>query len=237
MNAKAQMLCLWSGYAFLPVYGIGFAFFAGFVPIPSPGWDAAQIAALFDQNQTNILIGMTLCVIASAFLVPWSVAIFNLMSRIEAHPRVLSYFQLTSGAVGAVFFMVPSFVWATMAFRSGHTPELLWMMNDFAWITWAISWPTFAFQAVVIGLCVLFCKTEQNIIPRWAGYISIWLGITMVPAALVIFFKTGPFAWNGAIAVYLPMAVYVIWWHTMLFVLLKANKGQTQSREASLAVV
>lgn len=236
MNTKGQLFCAWTGYAFFPVYLIGFVLFAHFIPIPSPSWDAARITAMFDQNQTGILIGMTLCVVASALLVPWAVAIFNVMSRVEAKPSVLSYAQLTSGALGVVFFMVPSVIWATMAFRSGHNPDTMLILNDFAWILWVVSWPPFAFQAVCIGLCVLFAKTGQTIIPRWAAYVSLWLGVAMVPAALSVFFKTGPFAWNGLIAVYTPLVMYVIWWHAMMFVLLKAIKGQERQPEASLAI-
>lgn len=228
MNTRIQLICLWSGYAFCPLYLIGFALFAGFLPIPSPTLDAVQVAALFDQNQTRILIGMTLCVFASALLVPWAVAIFEQMSRIETKSRTLSYVQLCSGTLGPVFFMFPTFTWAAMAFRSGRNPEILLAMDDFAWITWVISYAPYFIQAVTFGLCVLLYKTEQPIIPRWAAYLSIWMGICLVPATLVIFFKTGPFAWDGLITIYIPLAIYTLWFHTMLFVLLKAIKGQTQ---------
>ena len=227
MNTRSQLICVWWGYAFFPVYLTGFLI-AGYLPIPSPAWDAAQVAAFFDQNQTRILIGQLTCVIASAFLVPWAVAIFMQMIRIEAKPSVLSYFQLTSGALGVVFFMIPSCMWATIAFRSGHNPDTMQMMNDFAWILWAISWPPFAFQAVVIGLVVLFAKHDQNVIPRWAAYVSIWLGIAMVPASLTVFFKTGPFAWNGLIAVYLPLVIYSIWYNSIFYVIRKAILQQTR---------
>lgn len=226
MNTRNQLICLCSGYAFFPVYLIGFVLFAGFIPIPAPSWEAVQVAAFFDQNPWRILVGMGMCVIASALLVPWAAAIFGQMSRIEIGFRTFSYVQLTSGALGTVFFMVPSVIWSTMAFRSGHSPEILRILNDFAWLLWVISWPPFAVQAVAIGLCVLSCKTEQNIIPRWAGYVSLWLGVSMVPASLCVFFKTGPFAWNGAIAVYLPLTIYTLWFNSLFFVLLKAIKGQ-----------
>lgn len=58
----------------------------------------------------------------------------------------------------------------------------------------------------------------------------------MLPAALSVFFKTGPFAWNGLIAVYTPLVMYIIRWPTMMFVLLKAIKGQEQQSKASLAI-
>ena len=237
MNSKNQLLCIWGGYAFLPVYAIGFALFAGFVPIPSPNLNGGQIAALFEANQTRILIGQIFCVYASASLVPWSVAIFNLLIRIEDKPHLLSHVQLTAGALGVVFFMAPSFVWGTMAFRIGHSPEIMLVLSDLAWIAWVISVPTFILQLFVIGYCTLTSTRERNLIPRWLAWLSIWTGITLMPADVVLLFKSGPFAWNGLIAVYLPMTLYVIWYHSMLFVLLKVVKAQQPSNTESLVTV
>lgn len=232
MNTKGQLFCLYTGYGFFPIYLLGFAILSGFIPIIPPSWDALQITAYFEQNQFSILIGQILCVIASALLVPWAVAIFTQMIRLEQGSRAISYFQLGCGIIGVVFFMVPSFTWATMAFRTGIDPNIMLFANDFAWIAWAISWPPFAMQAVAISLIVLLYKKEQDIFPRWAAFTSLWLGVAMVPASCVVFFKTGPFAWNGLIAVYLPLVIYTIWWHVIFFATRNAIKGQA-SIEAS----
>lgn len=224
MNARHQLLFIWSGYAFFPLYAIGFIGLAGFVPLPSPNLGGVQIAAMFDQSHTKILIGMILCVYASGLLLPWSVAIYNLMIRIEAQPRILSTAQLTSGALGVVFFMTPSFVWATMAFRTGHSPEIMQVMNDFAWISWIISVPTYMIQIIAFAVCGLSDRSGQNLIPRWFCYLSIWTVITLLPTCMILLFKTGPFAWNGLIALYLPLAVFVTWYNATLFVLLRAVK-------------
>lgn len=235
MGARSQLICLWSGYAFFPVYLIGFILFAGFIPTLPANWEAAQLAAFFEQNQRGILIGHSICVIASACLIPWSVAIFGQMSRIETGFRAFGYVQLTAGAMGAAFFMIPSFMWAAMAFRNGHSPDTLLILDDFAWVAWIISWPAFAVQVIAIGLCVLMGKAEQQIIPRWAAYVSFWFAVSLLPASLTVFFKTGPFSWNGLIAVYIPLGLYVVWFHSMLFVLLKSIKGQALQPETPQA--
>lgn len=222
MNRTNQLFCIWGGYAFLPLYGIGFVLLAGFIPIPSPSVDAAQIVANFEVNHTRILLGMVLCIFASACLAPWCVALFQLMRRIEQEPRTLSYMQLAAGAVGVVFFMAPCFVWGAMAYRPGHSPDLMLFMNDLAWIAWVVSVPTFILQSFLIGFCALSADPDQKTVPRWLAYLSIWLGITLLPAGCVLMFKSGPFAWNGLIAVYLPLGVYIVWYHAMLLTLLRS---------------
>ena len=228
MDARSQLVCLWSGYAFFPLYVIGFIFIAGFVPPPSPSLGAGEIAALFDHNRWNILVGMSISDVASVLFVAWCVAIFAQLSRIEAGARVFSYVQLISGSIGAAFFMISPMVWLVMAFRSGHNPDTLLILNDFAWVSWIISWPFFFGQLVAVSLCIFFSRTDQKIIPRWVAYFSFWSGLSMFPAILVVFFKAGPFAWNGLLALYLPLALYAIWYHVMLIVLLKALREKTQ---------
>lgn len=233
MNTRNQLLCLYSGYTFFPLYLIGFALFSGFIPIVPPSWNAVEVASFFEENQNSILVGQIICEIAAAMLVPWAVAIFSQMMRLEDGVRALSFTQLGFGVIGAVFFMLPSFIWATMAFRTGITPETLLILNDFAWIAWVISWPPFAFQAIAISAVVLLSKTKQEIFPRWAAYTSLWLGISMFPASLAVFFKDGPFAWNGLIAVYVPLVVYTIWWHVIFISVRRAIKSQEQQGDAA----
>ena len=233
MDTRNQLICLWSGYAFFPLYVIGFIFIAGFIPPPSPSLGAEEIAALFDHDRWNILVGMSIAVVASALFIPWCVAIFAQTSRIEAGARVISYVQLIAGSIGAAFFMIPPMIWVVMAYRTGHNPDTLLILDDFSWVAWIISWPFFFLQMAAVGLCGLLGKTGQKIVPRWAAYFSLWGGLTMFPASLIVFFKAGPFAWDGFFALYLPLALYATWYHVMLFVLLKAVKAQAQLQETA----
>jgi hypothetical protein len=45
-----------------------------------------------------------------------------------------------------------------------------------------------------------------------------------VPACLLTFFKTGPFAWNGLLAFWVPATVFGLWFWVVGFAVIKAIK-------------
>ena len=49
---------------------------------------------------------------------------------------------------------------------------------------------------------------------------------------LAVFFKDGPFAWNGIIGFYVPLTVFAIWVLVTTFVLTKAIKRQAAEDRA-----
>jgi hypothetical protein len=51
------------------------------------------------------------------------------------------------------------------------------------------------------------------------GYLNLWVGLSGAGGGLAVFFKNGPFAWNGLIGFYLPIVVFVIWIITMTYLM------------------
>jgi hypothetical protein len=67
---------------------------------------------------------------------------------------------------------------------------------------------------------------------RWVGYLNAWVAVLLVPGVLVLFFNTGPFAWNGVLVFWLAATAETIWFVTMLVVLRRAI-DQQQAEEAN----
>jgi hypothetical protein len=61
------------------------------------------------------------------------------------------------------------------------------------------------------GLDILNDKRPTPMFPRWTAWFSFWAAILFVPAGAVLIFKTGPFAWNGLIAFYIPVITFFAW--------------------------
>lgn len=234
MNARIRTLCLWSGYSFFVLYLLGIVVVARFIPPPAPSWSDAAIAAFFGEHQLRILVGMSICAFASALYVPWGVAIFGEMLRMEkTRFAPLSVLQVLSAGLGAVFFAISPLMWLTLAFRTGHASDSVWILNDFAWISWIASWPFFFVQAGALGLCLLTYPAPT--VPRWVGYFSIWFAVSMFPASLVVFFYDGPFAWNGVFGLYLPLCMFAVWYQVVTYYLWRSLKGDAQRVETDLA--
>ena len=74
-------------------------------------------------------------------------------------------------------------------------------------------------------------RDQDRPFPRWSGYLCIWLAVQISAGALIAFFKTGPFAYHGLFALYLPVALFFVWVIAMTFVMLRNLNGQRQATD------
>ncbi|MFY1621230.1 hypothetical protein, partial [Micromonospora sp. WMMD736] len=81
---------------------------------------------------------------------------------------------------------------------------------------------TFVLQLVLFGVAVLIDRRDTPIFPRWLGYVNIWLAITFTPASFLVFFKTGPLAWNGVLVWWVPVFAFLVWFVPNFVFLLRA---------------
>ncbi len=166
--------------------------------------------------------------IAGALTGVFAAAICTQMKRVEGTYSPLAYVELGMGMLGVLLFILPTFVMQALAFRPEDTdPELMLMVNDIAWIPFIGVFMPAVVQNIAIGLCA-FKDTEEKVMPRWLGYFNFWVALLFVPAALLYFFKTGPFAWDGVFVFWLPLSVFSLWFGVMFVVLRKAIKGQAE---------
>ena len=84
----------------------------------------------------------------------------------------------------------------------------------------------FFVQLMSIGLAILLDKNSRPVFPRWVAYFNIWVAVLFIPGVLITFFKSGPFAWNGILAFWLPLVVFFAWYFVMFAILLRVIKEQ-----------
>ena len=224
MDARSQMLCAWAGPAFVVSFSIGIWFVAGFVPPHSPMSNAADVAAFYQSNPTRIMIGLFITSFAATLWIPWAAALSAQMKRMGS--PVLADAQLGCGIATSVFVTLPIFVWIAAAYRPERNPELLLFFNDFAFIMFVGVVPPAYFQITCIGIATLLDKSAKPVFPRWVGFYNIWFALLTLPGGLCIFFKTGPFAWNGVLAFWMPLVLYGFWYAIMFMLLRKASREQ-----------
>ena len=61
----------------------------------------------------------------------------------------------------------------------------------------------------VSGLAIIL--DDNNVLPKWLGYYTVWQYVTELMAAPVWISKSGPFAWNGLMTFWFAMILYVSW--------------------------
>src|SRR5580658_9155688 len=97
MNTGVQRACAWCGPLMMVLMLAGLAI-AGFIPPPSPGSSASQIAHLFRAHATSIRVGICLTMLGAALLGPFVAAIAIHLKRIKGTGPMLAYVQLALGA-------------------------------------------------------------------------------------------------------------------------------------------
>ena len=211
------MVAIWVG---------AFVFVARFFPPSAPSATADQIAAFYADRTPLIKLGLVISMAASALLVPWAVAISGQLKRIDG-AKALADTQMVSCALLSLEFITPIGVWMAASFRyDGRSAEVTEALHDVGWILFMTVIWSLIVQMVAVGVAILLDRSETPILPRAVGYLSLWAALLIIPAGLVLYFKHGPFAWNGIIGLYLPLTAFVIWVGYLTFAVHRALTAQ-----------
>lgn len=201
---------------------IGMAVFARFVPPPSPLLTADQIGAIYAEKTTGIRVGMVIMASGASLLAPFIAMITVQMKRIEGARSPLSYIQLALGALTVLEFIIPAFISLAATFRPERSPEITQALNDLCWLMFVGVVSTAILQNLAIAVAIFCDDSDHPVFPRWAAYFNLWAALLFTPGTVVVFFKTGPLAWNGVFTWWIPLSMFVGWIGVMTWLLLSA---------------
>lgn len=237
MALTHKKVSIWAAYS-------GWIFTVGFLlavcpwtggtipPLLSPSDSPQVVHAFYVNHQINIKIGAVIGMIFSAFYYVWGAAIAALLRRTEnGRPPVLTYTML--GAIGvAVFNSVLYFFWqGYCAYRAeAIDPVLMRHLNDFLYIQLEFEVFPLSLWAVAMGLAILLDKSPVPVFPRWVAWVNFWYAGLVMSGQFMIFFKTGPLAYNGVLAVWWPAFVFFTWLCVMSVAMVKAFKAESGVR-------
>ncbi len=228
MSKLGQKICTFCGPIGFAAFGIGVWPLAHFLPPLSPSAGAEEIAAIYRGNQLGILFGAAFLMLGVSLLMPFFAQWAVLMKRMEGDNAPYTFTQLVCAAFVSVLFFTPAIFWSVAAFRPERSAESIQLINDISWIMLVVpAFPGFV-QLMSIGLAVLGDRKPAPVMPRWVGFACIWVAILFVPACLVAVFKTGPFAWNGLLAFWIPAGITGLWANGMVLPMLKAINQQPE---------
>jgi hypothetical protein len=225
MNARNQRLCVWSAAAMIVIMLAGLLV-AGFLPLPAPSMTASEVAALISEHTFRIQLGMVLVACGAAFLGPFISAVTVQMRRIEGTHSPLSWLQLGLGTLFVFEFILPCFVCLAATYRPQRSPEVTQALFDLCWLMFVGVVSTAVIQCAAVALAILGDKRTQPIFPRWVGMFNIWTALIFGFGGVIVFFKSGPLAWNGVVPFWIPLSIYGAWLGVMIWAVLEAVARQ-----------
>ena len=231
MRAGTQRLFVWATPVAFALIFLALIV-ASWLPLPSPDHSATYVADYYEDHTDAIRLASVLLAAGAALLAPLAAVIAVQLKRIEGEFHPLANLELGMGSASALAVSITSFFWWTAAFRPERDPVVTQSWHDAGWLCLTAVVFIAMLQVGAVAVAVLTDEREKPLFPRWVGYLSAWCALLLLPSVLCLWFKTGPFAWNGIASLYLAFVAVGVWFVTMIVQLLRVIKEQEQEAEA-----
>jgi hypothetical protein len=236
---RPQLWCALCGFVF-PIVVLVALFGTGVLPPQSPNHSAEAIADWYRHHNTLKLAGFAGAAVGLGLLIPLTVAITVQMFRIEGRWPAMSLLQFAGGMFTWVITIIPMIVLCVAAYRAGRDPQITQALNDLGWIMFFMGLAPFAVQDVAIAVAVLRDRSPLPVYPRWVAWFNLWVAFLFIPAAVIPFFKVGPFTYRGVLAFWIPTLLYGAWAMVMAYMtrraILAEAKAESEEARPSLAL-
>jgi hypothetical protein len=226
VNKTLQVVLAYCGLVFAALFITGQLGIVHWVPPLAPSDSAAKTAAIYRNHTTQIRTGFLVLFVGLMAFPMFGGAIAAQTMRIREAPKGASYAQIA--AVGCAFMcmMWPVMMFFVAAYRPDErSAEMTQLINDMAWLSYIVSFVPFVAWCFLVAVAILADTSAQPLFPRWVGYVSILAGLLQMPAGFLIYFTTGPFAWNGLFTFWLPAFDFFGW--VVLMSVLTARAAKT----------
>lgn len=234
LNATVARVFTWSAVVLVVALAVAQGLLMHFVPGIPPSSSAGHVRDVFLERKGEIRVGSVLQIIAWSFWATWGVVITTFMRKMERGYPFLTYASLALVGGGSVFFLLIPMTWAVCAFRPEvMDPQILQFANDWVWFDWLFTWPPFAIWFFVIAWAIFKDHNVPTLYPRWVAYFNVWCGFLIFPAALIAFFHTGLFAYNGIGAFWFP--VFIFFGNIVVMVVMSLRVINEQQRRLQAA--
>jgi hypothetical protein len=180
-------------------------------------------------------IGFALMIFFAYLYAPFFAVLSRQVRRIEGYWGAMSVTQILLSVTFPFGFSLCSVFAVLAAYRPERDPDVTQALNDIFWFIFVGLVGPLITQVVIVALATFIDKREVPSFPRWFGYFNIWYAVLGVPGCAIYLFKTGPLAWNGIFAFWIPLTVFLIWIIVTAVVLLKATDIEAAEREKAEA--
>jgi hypothetical protein len=231
MHVKIEKAAAWSTLGMLVIFGIAMWGIGRLIPPISPGLTAEQTAHFYLDHDLRIRIGLGILVAGMWFMTPVFALLSRQVRRIEGYWGVMSLTVLILSVTFPFVFTLAMVFGVAAAYRPDRDPQVVQGLSDMFWLLLVGIVGPLVLQGLMIALAVFVDKRAVPTFPRWYGYLNLWMAVLVVPGGAVYFFKTGPLAWNGIIAWWIPVSAFFVWIVPTVILLVKAIDIEAAERE------
>jgi hypothetical protein len=222
-KSRVSLFGAWCGVFYVVMLFAGWGLVAGFLlPPVSPASGAAEIARLIGEDTNRIRIGMVVVMFGVLVMFPFTAVAAQMISRVEGGAGVLTYTFLLGAAGNMALSFYPPIWWLTAAYRPDRSADLIYLMNDMAWLQFIGGATIYLAMPLSIMVTSLCDTSAEPVFPRWCGYANGWIALVTVPDQLLFFFHRGPFAWNGIVGLWIPAVMFGLFFIMNALVIRKA---------------
>lgn len=225
-NTRNQVACAWGGLVGVVLILVALVVAGYFVP-PKASASPGEIADFYRMHVFNIRLGLLIGMLGTAGWASLMAVMWAQLARIDQGSRnVMAALQTITGV--AVYIMLTLFMvlLAAAAFRPERAPESTQLLHDIGWFMAFLAAVPFVLQALAAGLAILGDRRENPIFPRWVGYLGLWVAALLLPGDALLFFKTGPLAYDGVISYWIPLFGFGGWMAAQSWAALRAAKAE-----------
>jgi MFS family permease len=232
ISERSQIALIWCSVVFLVVYALALGVLLRMLPPPAATQTAEQIKDWYLARQTEIKLGATIASWTSAFFMPYFAVVAMQVYRQEKGRPIWTVIALVGGTMTSIFLVLPPLFFGAAAFMPSRAADVTAMMHQLGILTLVTTdqYFIFGFAAVAVA-CFLPQRAEHSPFRRWFGWFTVWFTLMAEAGAIAFNFLSGPFAWNGLLAFWIPFGVFLPWLAPLTFFILKSLKGQAQDAE------
>ena len=229
-NPRHQITGLWCVFIFTALIALGWLGIAHFwMPAPADLGAEATKAFFTVTHRDGMLLGNSILTVACAFLVPGSIQFGLILAEVEGPQPLWSISAAVSGCFIALIVFLNAGFWIGAAYRPAAGADLVVALNDVAWMGFLLGWVFLSLQMVSTAIVALSDQRAQPMIPHWLSKASIVGAVLLICAGGPAFAQSGPFAYHGLLAFYIPMVIWGVWLDTHAWLMRKELRRRLAS--------
>jgi hypothetical protein len=216
-------LMAWCGPIFLATFTGFWGLLARNTPPAGADLTPAQIFQHYSDHNLALIIGMSVCMVGSAFYFPWASAVSKVMQRVIGKESLLSQIEVTGATITVAFPTIACGIWLTAALEIQYmTPEMVHVFYKMGWMIIDLAYMVTTFQIFAVSVAFLRDKREVPLVPSWVCWWGYLTCIAFFPVSLIPFFNSGPFAFHGLINFWIAFFTWYFWCGSLSYYVIKA---------------